>query len=917
MPIYKFLGPDKKIHLLEGPDPQAAQAHFESLIKTSPEMFAEPGVRAAMKVKTDDAALLPKRTAMDNAQERMTSGATLGLSEQEGPLIDAAMTGARNMLPFGTKPGYSARDAYDAGRLLQAKQRQQFQADHPVVSGGSELLGGLAMPGGEAISKFILGKAAPALAAAGKAIPMGTRAAQVARAAPVVAGLGATQGALAAAPGQEGADAARAAAGSLAAAPLAWAGTAGVSRAAPTVGAALSKLGNSDIATAGMSKLAAALRSAKLSPQDLQSALDNAKGAGGTTPALIDILQKAGAGPKVMRLVQTAGASPAAIRTAGNYATHTAADLAPKATAHINATLPVTETRSVPQIRSANDAAIQTAQQPMTTGVAPEEGGEAVHAELNAAHDVSRKVHEDAWAIVDKAHPESAVVADTQRAPVVTAVMSEASPFLGEDWSSTRKLLDKLDSLKQGAVPKTGRPVLPDLPPAAQSMIDRQEARDPIDAVKYEAVIRKQLGLDKPLPQTASSADLADVRPLTVRRLRDLDRWMGSEVHRLGSDNPEAIQFIVSQNALRDQLSRLSEEGHIEGDPNVVDALHTAIDAYANHRQTFGSGLTSDLTARNNRTEDLPVIPAYGASEHIFGTGENVKPLTKLVPDLEDIRRVVTPDAFGKLQAEAAARHSPQDLLDYAQAHPTAAETIFSPDSRTAAQGAAEGAQNGAASNAALDTGAGVLKTPTVDFEAALGAHAPEHVPHAQTAARQALLNKVQSGSLPDYGEGDMGTANLGSLFGSDAASNYGSGLSAISDQAKNATDLAKTLEQGASNSKNFVDMLAGRHIDTLHGAVRRGLAERYNKTIGTKLTPDEGDAVINHLISDADISVPILQDLMRRSRKATLSPEAESLIAPLVSKGLDTSQDASPTAMDDLRRRYGLDLPVMADVGG
>ncbi len=921
MPIYRIQDSNGNIHRVEAANPQVAQSELASLAIQSPEMFAKPGVRAAMqeKLASPSGKALMNQSEIGNLATRATSAATLGLSNQESSLIDAAGTAIRNVLPFGKKPGYSAQDAYDAARLLQVKQSQQFQAQHPYLAGAADVAGSLAMPGAEAVGKFILGSAAPALAATGKAIPMGIRAAQVARAAPVVAGLSATQGALSAQPGQEGIDAARAAASSLAAAPALWAGTGAVSKAAPVIANAVTKMANSDIATNAMTKLATALKNAKLSPADLQSAFDNMKANGAVTPTLVDILQKAGAGPKVMRLVQTAGSSPAAIRTAQQYAAHTRADLQNKAAAHINGTLDTSAIpQSVPQLAAANDAAIQaskvaddahaqaladakvsqtqSAQTPMTTGVAPEEGGEAVSADLNKAFDTSRKVHEDAFKLVDAAHPESAIVADSQRAPLATDIMSKVAPYTAEDFSSSNTLLKKLDGLKEGA--------------AAPAPTGDETAIPPGYAANQTAV-----------------------QPLTVRRLRDLDRWTGAQVSKMGSDNPEAIQFIVAQNAIRDNLAKLSDEGHIEGDPNVVSALNTAINAYAEHKKTFGDGLVSDLTERNNRKDDRPVIPSYAASEHIFGSGDNLKPLTNVVPDLENIRRIVSPDAFGKLQAEAAGRYGPQDLLDYAKAHPTAGETIFSPDTRAAAQNtinsakseadasvrqarvaaqnAADAAQGATASNAALDTGAGVLKTPPVDFSAAVDAHDDNVLPHAQVAAKQALLNTVQTGKLPDYDPNGVGVANIGKLFNPDAASAYSGGLSNISDQNDNAAGLAKSLLAGAENSKSWGDIVAGRHIDTMHGLGRRVVAEKYNKMIGSKLTPDEGDALIDNLVSDAGVSLPALQDLMVKRKSGAISPEADSVLTPMLTKSAVAAPDANPTAVQDLKTKYGLDLPM------
>ena len=912
MTIYAFLGPDNQVHHVAAADQKSAQSLFDNLIKTSPEMFAQPGVRAAMKAKLASTANLPKPNMLDNITDRATSAATLGLSNQMGPVIDAAGTAIRNAV--GAGPGYSAKDAYDAARLLQSKQLQAFQGAHPIIAGASDVAGSMAMPGGDLIGKYILGSAAPALAAAGKAIPMGVRAAQVARAAPVVAGLGATQGALTAQPGQEGIDAARAAASSVAAAPLIWAGTGAVSKGAPLITNAVSKLANSDIATNAMTKLANALKSAKLSPDDLQKAMDDMSANGAVTPTLVDILQKAGAGPKVMRLVQTAGSSPSAIRTAQGYADHTQANMPSAVANHINATLDTSAIpQSVPQLRAANDAAIQTAQTPMTTGVAPEEGGEAVSDDLNNAYDASRKTYQDAFKVVDAAHPESAVVADDQRAPLVTDVMSQVSPHLGEDWPSSNKLLTKLDSLKQGMVTDPTQPVLPDLPPDAQAMVDRQAARNPAVSQAYEAKIRQGLGLDQPIAPADQTPDLSQSAPLTVRRLRDLDRWTGSQVSKLGSDNPEAVQFIVAQNALRDNLASLSDNGHIEGDPDVVNALNTAIGAYAQHKATFGSGLPSDLTERTSLKDDQPIVPSYAASEHIFGSGDNVRPLTNLVPDLRDISKIVSPEAFSNLQGEAAARYSPQDMLAYAKAHPTAGETIFSPETRTAAQSAVDNATQAQASNAALDTGSGVLSTPPVEFSASVDGHAPEVLPHAQVAAKQALLDKVQSGGLPDYDPNSVGVINLGKLFDPDTATAYGGGLQDIADQASNAANLSKSLTAGADNSKSFADLMAGRHIDTPHGAVRRGLAERYNKAIGSKLTPDEGDALTDNLVSDANVSLPTLQAIMSKPDSGLISPSVDSTLTPLLTKSTVTAPDSNAAAMQDLKTRYGLDLPLDA----
>ncbi len=925
MPQFKYPQPDGRTYYVTAKNQADADAGFAQIVSTSPEAFAKPGVRAAlkdlpMKTPTMSDLVTGKSKGLDTVltapSGRALNAASLGGFGQLDALAHGVVTGVRNALPIGQKPGYSAADAYNAMRLAQHASNEQFHGDHPIAATAIDVLGSLGMPGGATVGKFVLGKAAPALAAAGiKQIPLAVRAGQVTRAGVVGAGLGATQGALTAAPGDAAHDAAVGAATATAMAPVAWLGAKGVSTVAPKIAALSTKYLSPTIDAVGqigdkaLSKLQGALAKEGVTPDALQASLEKLS-AGGKNPSLIDVLTDAGAGPRTAKLISTAGASPDARKTASQYATSAANAVPAALTAHTLNTLPVSEGRPVTHLSALNDAATQAskiaddahaqaladakvsqtqaAQTPMQTGVAPEEGGEAVHAELNKAFDASRKVHEDAFKVVDEAHPESAIVADSQRAPLATDIMSKVAPYTAEDFSSSNTLLKKLDGLKEGA--------------AAPAPTGDETAIPPGYAANQTAV-----------------------QPLTVRRLRDLDRWTGAQVSKMGSDNPEAIQFIVAQNAIRDNLAKLSDEGHIEGDPNVVSALNTAINAYAEHKKTFGDGLVSDLTERNNRKDDRPAIPSYAASEHIFGSGDNLKPLTNVVPDLENIRRIVSPDAFGKLQAEAAGRYGPQHLLDYAKAHPTAGETIFSPDTRAAAQNtinsakseadasvgqarvaaqnAADAAQGATASNAALDTGAGVLKTPAVDFSAQMEAHAPDVIPHAQTAARQEILNLI--GRNPTNAisavQTPVASDNLSRLFDPDVAAALQEGFT----RAAGTADTAKNLEAVVNSGAKPDSLFSPTDLAYLHRGVANAALKKVNALHG--VSPAEGQLLLNSLTGDADTGVAKLTDIASKRASGYVPPE----ITPLVAKSLGAYLNANPTAVQDLKTKYGLDLPT------
>jgi hypothetical protein len=267
-----------------------------------------------------------KRAATTPGQVRAVSrGATLNLSSLLDAGSAAAETAVGNAVKGfqGKKPSYGPREAFDAVRTAEGEAARQFSAAHPAQDLGLGLTGGLLMPGGSALARFI----GPAKGLIGTAKAVGKGAA-------VGGALGAVAGGAGADPGGVRSGAIRGAqAGALVggAAPAAVkvAGRAVNNPATRTVARAANRVTGGRLLNA-QSEAAARMREALtkdgLDAPKIRTAMNEWLKTGASSPVLMDM-----AGENTRALIRGAAMKPGPARAAAvQYGNQVAADLQPE-----------------------------------------------------------------------------------------------------------------------------------------------------------------------------------------------------------------------------------------------------------------------------------------------------------------------------------------------------------------------------------------------------------------------------------------------------------------------------------------------------------------------------------------------------------------------------------------------------------
>lgn len=832
MPVYEFEGPNGKRYQVEAATPDEAQKGFAQTVATSPMLFAKPGVAAALKDYADLQTMGGKypRRSTDNLTQRMTDAASLGLSTQFNAGLGAAGTGVLNLIP-GLKKPYSAKDYYDAVRLYENAQQATLSKKHPLMATMADITGSLAMPGATQVGKFIVGKTAPALAAAGEKVPLAVRAGQTARGA---AAAGVQTGALAAATAQPGEEVERGKEGAVAGALLAPAASLGAGAAAklaPALGRTAQRivgpvvrgtpkgepvLGDlarrvltpPDAEITTVEKLVKALRREGLKPEALQAARDAWEKTGGVSPTLLDILKDAGASPGVMVLLRRSGAQAPGRVAAETYARDTVEGVQKKALEEAGK-LPTGEPRTPVQIRADLEARIAEAEakqaatltrvtrkadtkavtvdkrldktlagidetalnsqiEPPAAPVRREQGAAAFADDINAKYDASKKVYEDAYKQAEAAKPESAIVAPDEIRPLFTKIYSE----LGQpnpDSSGVKAVTSYLEGLRTRTAPGS----IADWP----------------------------------------KGDAPQGEPLTVLQLEHARQMMNEFATKHQGTQGEMAALKVKK-TLDGELERLATEDKIVGDdPEVVDKWRTAILGYAQHQEKFGSGLAAKLTERTPGKPGERIVQPWRAADVIFGDrAEGSKPLNTVLNDLEPALAVASPESTEALKGELYGRLKPEDLAKLMNG--TGGEKLLPRDlveaslaaqkanrateeaaaaSREAATAAAEGRKTGIdlaaheatrksnialaaeragpdAERKALETGEGALSTPSEAFAPAVEGLDTAHLPVVAAGAKQAVLDTLET-PPPEA------TGVLRSLMGERAGKNLGTVL--------------------------------------------------------------------------------------------------------------------------------------------
>ena len=888
--------------------PSSGKAKWESAPLAAPAKgsLRTPGVAAAYREleqrypeKQKLPFGLPRPSAMS---ERMVESATLGGYGAGVRNLARGRVALQRKLPGGEKMPYTADEYYEASRLFDANRRETFAKEQPSAAFASDIVGGALTPGAEAIGAFVTGAKAARLAAEGRKVSKLVRAGQATRLSAVGGTFGATQGALQSRSGEAATQAKQQGLAGAVLAPVVGAAIPAGVKVAESAADIASRIVKPRTATQLASeKLAALLQRARVAPADINAALNHYTSTGLIEPSVYDVLRKAGAGPDVLRFFQVSGSYPNVRAAAATQAAETTKALQPKALAATRKLPTSGETRTPSQIREeqaleaarvkqeteqAMADATRTTEQatagvaPAPTGPARGSGAKELFNNLNALYDTKVKAYTEAFTNARKAKPESAIIADEQRTPLRTTLYQAMSPFLNPDLKSTSTVAKLADDLVDGIV-----------------------------------------------PADAAGEFSKNARPLTVAELfgkRTALVELANNFTKSG-DNQAAAAANAAKSALDAELTRLSAEGHIQGDPKVVDLWNQGLQGFSQTQEVFGKGLAKDLVERIPGKPDQNVIKPYQAGDVIFGKGENVRNLNDLHADLETISTVV-PDAVTAVQRELYTRVKPEnlpkaqerfnevfgdlmprDLSDAAIAAQQRAAQVEAQNAQLLANTEAQNAQRLASAEAqqarltgAVGLGESLRSMPSEEFTRAVTNVPQDLRPLVQAGGRQQLINmleKPEPGSTNLFGQlqSERSTQNLGALYGDEGAK-FQQTLEGLGTQARNTQELAQAVEGETPSDVTMieqpVDLVRPRWI-----AARATLAKLRGKT---RLSPEESMELYNLMRSQGAQDLNTLEGL---ARIKTVGP-MPSLSVPVSRAFTNRSKEKT---LDDLSTEYDL----------
>lgn len=903
--------------------PESADDIFAGLAKDE----RRAGVRAALKdIVASQAAFErhgktkgSKGSSQADLAERYLNSTTLGGFRQLSAGLGAGITELQRRVPGGKEPAYSAKDYYDAYRAYQKARQDEFAAKHPVTSVAVDVAGGLAMPGAAALGKFVVGKTAPALAAAGRRVPAATRVGQGLRASGAAGATTGVQAAATAAPGEEVEDAKSGAVMGALAAPVVGGALAAGAKVAPALGrtaqrvaapvvrtlpqGGLRTLGEKYLTPPGadvtsLEKLTKVLQKQELDPTAVQAALDEWSAKGGVTPNMLDILREAGASPATLRLLNESEVTAPVRAMAERQARETVEGVqgrALEATGRIQTGEPRTPSQIKADIDARRaqvdeqlageqariDAELAAGRKDAPPAPVEQEAGAALFMkDLNRKFTASEQVYKEAYGAAEAAAPEEAIIAADQ----------------------VRPLIAKLEAQLKGLNPR----------------------------LKGVASVRKELDIlkDRVAPGNASDWPEGEVMenaaPLTVQDAEFMRQMMGQILDETAGKTGSVAATKV-KNTLDTELNRLFDEGLISGNPEVVDLWRTANAAYAEHMNDFGRGLAKTLTAR--RPDGSFEVEPFKAADVIFGPkSEGSKPLNSVLSDLREALRVASPEAAEALKGDLYGRLAgkpeelakllkstggrnllPRDLaeLNIGAATDNAAAEEAAAAAKLAAEEGALGAKapiEGEA--AALDLGRKALETESDAFVPAVGAIDQVNLPLAAAGSKGDLIARIESPGPEDAISkrfmGARASKNLGATLGDDQVATWQGELANIERNAQNAREMARAV--GGADDAGSPLIEHTRPGDIVYPKVGAANVLIRLKRSLSHLSPDEQIAMLKRLSDPATGSIDNVKASLKRKY-----PRASVAATPAATKGL-LNADGDEDSLERLRLEYGVD---------
>jgi hypothetical protein len=721
-----------------------AEAYKRGLLPADKASAYEEGVRRGLV--TDNYAL-----GRLKARAKPASRGATATFDEAVPLLDEAKAG---MLALAdTLSGKGSLDkTWKANRDFQEGEQAEFKTAHPIAANAMTGMGYSV----QAIPMFFSGGASAAPAIAEKAPSMTGRLAAGAKTVGKNAAIGASYAAANAAAGRGSAsDRLKAASsavipGAAAGVVVPMAGDAAVAGARLTgklagatgrtavrmVNAAAAKTGAGpflDPHSQAVGRLAEAMRADGFSSSQIASAVDEWQRVGGASPAFMDVLAKNGGGQRTMALIRGAAMSGGGRNVASKYGARVAADLQDVAIERTRALAP--GGRTIPDVTA--DVERRIATHSAAPEVEPGSGGVQVSAALNTSYDRAKAGVDAAYARAREAAPEAAHLAAADRPALAASLRESVRDFHPQDIPSVTRVLGDVDRLST--------PTLRDL---------------------FEA--RQHLSSLRATPDIQGAAASRAVR------------------------------------ALDSEIEAAVERGAITGDPQVVNLWRTAIGARRDFgRQFEGDDLIAQLTERGRHGSGRAnVVAPEDASSAILGrNGLAQRP--DLVRDLTRLRDTLGADSpqWEALRQEALSRVLGRDsgTENYGAAFgrfnreaPQLARILVSPADLASVRSARGNIASAVADRRALETGRGVMTTPTDQFRPSMTA-IQDRRELAQTGAAGELVGMIErppegaTGVLNRIGTATRARNNLSETFGQDAAADYQAAIRNSVEQVQNA----------------------------------------------------------------------------------------------------------------------------------
>jgi hypothetical protein len=301
-----------------------------------------------------------------------------------------------------------------------------------------------------------------------------------------------------------------------------------------------------------------------------------------------------------------------------------------------------------------------------------------------------------------------------------------------------------------------------------------------------------------------------------------------------------------------------------------------------------GGDLIHDLTAQDLRGggRNLVIAPE-DASNAILGRS-GVSPSANLTRDFGRITDMLGPDhpAVQAVQNEAADRLLSADagspkfgtaIQGFAAKNPDLSQVLIPPDVLEKVAARQGQIADATGDLGAVDTGAGLLRTPPDQFAAMIPA---DRIPLLQVGGKQALTDKIGAptegaiGALNTISTGTNPGRNLAVTFGDNAADDYRRGLQAEVSRMENANWMAPQL--GAKTHTSGQDAHNLLHIP--------GMIMNVAKTVlgGGPLSEAERSAIVTPGIGD--LSPELLTALLKVQKPPPFLQASGYAVGPVAS---------------------------------